>query len=1075
MRCAPAALLVLPIAALVVATGCWEKSQTPEITERDITGPRGESRGYRWATPQAKVSPGGDLTWQPEPYRYEHGPSVRYIDHQAGSDENPGTREAPWKHHPWDARAAADAAACSGVHTYVFKRGATYRGTLRADESGSADEPIRLTCDPSWGEGQARFHGSMLLTDGWRRATPDDAPAGMPEIEKVWVRELGTDFVPRTLWEVRDGRAIRIAVARAPNWRIESYDDPRSGWWEWAEGTQEQVTVDGETRTLLRGHDPEHLTAESADAYDGGRVWSEYTFLMGTPYAARITDYDPRTGSIRFQPVWGPGKTYPMPRYHVVKHNRYFIEDLPHLLDAPGEFWFARLGPHAGRLYVRLPGDRNPNESRLEVGRYLNLIELPSRSHVEISGLSFRYTNVWDPTVRRAMDANADTACVRLTGSGEDVRVRHCTFEHVAKAFVAHAPAPTDRIDRVTFADNDIGHLDHGVISLRDGRRWAQVEPPMGEIVEAAILRNRAVHVGDRPQRSDHSHAIVVRSGQVLEVAGNVLEKVFGAGIFLYGGKEADLRDRPLIRFLVHHNKVADSLLHTNDWGGIEIWQGGPAYVYNNVSVNPGGYWHARYARGGRRGDARFGFAYYLDGQFKSYLFNNIAVGVSSDRADPRANSAATQEVIGFMHAMFNNTFHRFVVGSRKQPNLAERSHYLGNVYMDVGQMVFNHNALSRQNPWDWHSMAYGGNVIVNPPPAIARAGQGATVYDTLADFRERLEAEQALASSVGVPAEKSPFVNAARGDYRPRDDDSPLAGRGVRYFVPWALSRTVGEWHFHHLPGDPTRVLGTHFYMGEEYRERHMYKDVPRNDLRAYGIDGGNYARGPLEDWTDGALVFNGTDRHCVLRQEEIVRDFGYELDGESQTFPGTRRKTLDMDRNSFLIEAVLRVRRGFNDRVILSKRDADGWELDLDEDARPRMSLYLNARPVAQRLCATPLDRGQWRHLLVEVDRTREQGIRFYVDGKASDGEWFGMMPARDASLANPGDLFVGKSRTGNYFAGAIDFLRIARSTLADARTDAAELFAWQFDGPFLKDFTGRPRDRAPDAGAIEFPHPQ
>jgi len=50
-------------------------------------------------------------------------------------------------------------------------------------------------------------------------------------------------------------------------------------------------------------------------------------------------------------------------------------------------------------------------------------------------------------------------------------------------------------------------------------------------------------------------------------------------------------------------------------------------------------------------------------------------------------------------------------------------------------------------------------------------------------------------------------------------------------------------------------------------------------------------------------------------------------------------------------------------------------------------------------------------------------------------------------------------------------LDFLRIAHGTLADADTTIEELYAWEFDGPFLRDFTGRKLAGARrDAGAIE-----
>jgi hypothetical protein len=46
----------------------------------------------------------------------------------------------------------------------------------------------------------------------------------------------------------------------------------------------------------------------------------------------------------------------------------------------------------------------------------------------------------------------------------------------------------------------------------------------------------------------------------------------------------------------------------------------------------------------------------------------------------------------------------------------------------------------------------------------------------------------------------------------------------------------------------------------------------------------------------------------------------------------------------------------------------------------------------------------------------------------------------------------------------------VRISLGTLADAKTDIGELYAWQFNGPFLRDFTGRKPQGKRDAGALE-----
>ena len=146
-------LLWMAVVAFVMA-GCLSPTSTA-------------SAAYSWQEAQAQVTPEGDLLWRPEPFVFRGGDSARYIDYEAGDDASPGTKDAPWKHHPWDAQASGNAAACAGIHTYVFRRGATYRGVLVAKESGAAGDPIRLTSDPSWGEGEAVICGSVQLTGGW--------------------------------------------------------------------------------------------------------------------------------------------------------------------------------------------------------------------------------------------------------------------------------------------------------------------------------------------------------------------------------------------------------------------------------------------------------------------------------------------------------------------------------------------------------------------------------------------------------------------------------------------------------------------------------------------------------------------------------------------------------------------------------------------------------------------------------------------------------------------------------------------------------------------------------------------
>ena len=71
---------------------------------------------------------------------------------------------------------------------------------------------------------------------------------------------------------------------------------------------------------------------------------------------------------------------------------------------------------------------------------------------------------------------------------------------------------------------------------------------------------------------------------------------------------------------------------------------------------------------------------------------------------------------------------------------------------------------------------------------------------------------------------------------------------------------------------------------------------------------------------------------------------------------------------------------------------------------------------------------------------------------------------------SLSNNSDFVVGRSDEG-FFSGRLDFLRVSRGTMAQAETNIRELYSWEFNGPFLRDFFGRHAMKKRDVGAIEY----
>ena len=1045
---------------------------------------------YSWARPHAEVLETGDLAWKPEPFVFEVGESVRYIDYVGGSDDNDGrTPATAWRHHPWDANARGQAAGGGEADTYVFKRGVVYRGALVTDEIvGEPGRPVRLTSDPSWGEGEAKIYGSVAVREGWRRGAEH---ADIPEPDEVWWVDL--DFLPRNVWMVEEsGEVRRLPLARVPNWRPGDVDDVKAEWWQWnnERAHQHRNFVEGPGgQRLYLGIDTENLTRE-ADYYEGATVWTEYGWVMSTPYPARVQVVDTERRGLGFGGQFGG-----VNHYVIVRGARYYLEDKPHYLDDPeGEFWFERRGS-GGRLHVRLPEGLTPEDVTIEAARHRMLIDASRMEHVHISGLTFRFTNVsWDLTevAYEAGERNfvlregPASATIRLMGHGQDVRVSHCRFEHVYRAVFMYPPGEAEHLDSIAVADNDIRYTDGGGIHIEDGALWGHVELKAGLLKDVRVMRNRLHEIGRRPGRFNGGVAIDVSNPRTAELAGNMLSRTWGLGLNMRGGKRGGAAwDVPLVRILAHHNRVIDPLLNNNDFGGIETWQGGPFYLYNNVVGNPGGYRHWGVVLGSD-GPHRFGFAYYMDGAFKNYLFNNIGWGHESDPSSPRGNRAALQEIHSFQNTFFNNTFHNFVKGSRRQAPQGGRNKYLGNVWDTIGSWVFRHadparteaagNEADAGPPADHFALetnAYVGNVFHD----VARFGvfrPSGAWHESFSEAVQALREGGAIEHAMGTVVDRSPLRDAAGHDFRPVAEH---AGRGARVFVPWSLYATVGEWGFYPAGDDPRRIIDEHWYMRPYYVNRGRYHAHPRFPLTAVNVTREDYIDSPLEDWTRGALRFNGRDQYAYVADAKLNGPLAYEVEGRWQRSGEVERRVAEgetftspqVHRSSFLVELYVTAEPGQGEAVLVRKRDEEaGYSVELDEAGRVRFALRAGGEDVAVLTSEAVLADGRWRHVVAEVDR-EARTLTLYVDGEVAASA---AGVTGEVSLANGSDFYVAGTPQGGHLAGAMAFMRISLGTLADARTDIDELYAWQFAGPHRRDFVGAEADERREAGAIQGP---
>ena len=1031
---------------------------------------------WSWNAPHANVSPTGDIEWAPEKFEYQPGATVRYIDFERGSDNKAGSSQASaWKHHPWDPAATGAARSARGVATYVFKRGVVYRGELVCTESGTADEPIRLTSDPRWGRGEAVICGSEIVT-GWQRGGHDK----MPDKAKVWHADL--DYLTRNLWVTdRAGAIVRMKLARTPNWKVSDPEDVMSEWYTWEQPkwweNKNFVSVKGKKMHL--GIDKKVLTGP-ADMYEGANVRTEWGIVMGTPYPTRIEKYYPDRKAVAFQGVWWGSSA------KILTNNRYYIEDKPHFLDEAGEFWVEKRG-NGCRVYARMPRDAAPTQFTVEAGRRFNLVQdvaahkRPKRldvigaggraaldttgvKHLRISGLTFRFFNTyWDLVQPAWMHRDVDNAAIRLEGSCDDVVVSNCVFAHVPFAVKIAGINDKVRSGTVAITDNDISYTDHGAINV------SKAGP---QFDEASILRNKLYMIGLRPYRQSHGHALSAHWIDQLHVAGNVLDRCYGAGLFLFGGKGSGRGgDVPFVREIVHNNKATNTLLAANDWGGIETWQGGPFYVYNNISGNANGYWH--WANRGKPGGARLGFAYYLDGGFKNYLFNNIAWGISDDLNSKLPNHTA------FYHAQptinnsyFGNTAYLFCQGSAWSPS-GGRNIRIGNVYSHILQKVFAHgkqkeDAKAVYKHYPLETIAYARNVFSKVPQTFGiLEGTGAGEMD-FEKFKSVAAEKKLLAGDLGVLATEPVLADPAKHDFRPRRG-SAAVDAGGKVFVPWALYGMVGEYNFRRNNADPNVILDDHWYMADYVVRREDYRKCPVFNLKGVNLTAESYEDGPLEDWTAGALTFDGESQHAELSHAEMTKAYTYSAGKRgTRTASGSQIKCADIQRTNMLLELYFKTKPGFTKGVVISKMGDAGYELSVNASGSVTLTLRAGGA-VSEATCGAKINDGKWHHVVAEVDRQAARAT-IYVDGAKSFEESVSL--GGGASLSNNAPLLVGKGKGGHHFAGSIEFLRICQGTLADASTTIEELYDWQFDGPFLRDFAGRDVVGARrDAGALEY----
>lgn len=974
-------------------------AQIPSLLQPHSSERRKKADGemlYSWETQQAAVLPNGDLQWAPLAFQLVKGNSVKYIDFENGNDNNDGISTASaWQHHPWDNAATGNAKLGSGIQTYVFKRGVVYRGVLTAKESGEAGNPIRLTSDPDWGTGEAGIYGSVKATDGWSKANSTIAP-NIPNPGLVWYKTVsGLENSTKVVCEVSGTGINRVYLARSPNFE-KTPAEPMQKWWSFT----------GKTKTTpLKLTDTKNLVQPDVNFYKGGDVWAiEDAITMCTLWKQRIDNYTPATKTIEVSdPNFGG------------KNCKYYVENTPFMLDVPGEYYYDQSN---GRIFIRLEGDKDPNTTTVEIASKSTLVNISSKNYIEISGLNFGFT-----TCDNLRYGTSDGVATLKISNSSDIVIKNCKFRYLNGGVLAGGTAKN-----FVFSDNDMIYMDDFALFL---------EGPD----EVSILRNNIFEVGTRHLGRWYSSIPAINGTLTVgEIAGNIIEHAWGSGInFAWGKGSGNSANIPFIRGLVHHNKVSHSLQGVNDYGGIESWQGGPVYTYNNISEDAQGWhydWNMPYV-------TSLGYPFYFDGAFKQYVFNNIVRGTATYKT-----SAAYNQVLGFYNMYVHNVAYKVtsLTGSGDGDLATDGyNYYLGNV-CDSSRYQFYHTARASGVPFE----SFGNNFFSGKPFIGNFLSPGGPQYN-FNEFVAKLNTFVPDLGQVGYEASAKVMENPFSFDLSPTAS-SELIDKGVKFFAPFPLSSVVGEWHFQKHKADSSLIKGENFYFTSEFTARESYKNVPKNHLKAYGLSARSFVKGNLEDWDDCALLFDGTKTYCSVASNSTICN------------------NLNLATNNSILECYFKTEPGHTNGTIISKYGTSGYgyQLGLDASGNVVFSIMNNGIVSFSQSGSKVINDGNWHHVLVETNRQLAT-TTVYIDGVPANGASTGVMPI-SASLTNSDNFLIGKNKDGNFFAGTVDFVRISKGTLAAAKTTIEELYKWEFNGPFLRDFAGNEPIGNRDAGALE-----
>jgi hypothetical protein len=459
-----------------------------------------------------------------------------WVDAVSGNDSNNGLSQATAFHTIQHAAELAE----PGTTVHILP--GVYREAVVPAQSGTAAGTIRYVSEG--GPRKAVIRGSDPSSAlQWTRLTSNiiGLPSGVAP-ENIYYADLSTwglTSAPRFVAELDGAGEVvaRLPLAREPDWSVVTDWKYHEFWWA-ADGGKDvagcnpltdpnPISCDAASRSFTqltdRHNDADpagieagnlttlgNLTGATLVALDtdvGGYIFHR-TIVSHDVTAGRITvDENAADGS---QPALGWG-------------SKYYVENLPRLLDSPGEWWYDQ---GSGRLYLWPPASGDPAAQNIEISRRTDGFLLRDRSYITLDGLTIEFFNRQAVYARNNMSEKSHSDVVR------NALLRYADNGVWLSQWVDPNTPVDSTIDGFVLEDSEIAFMDSRALNLSQG--WGTSAEAAAftrpGVLNTVIRGNEMHHLGFRAE-DDNDVGVIITFADHLQFTDNHIHDVARDGV----------------------------------------------------------------------------------------------------------------------------------------------------------------------------------------------------------------------------------------------------------------------------------------------------------------------------------------------------------------------------------------------------------------------------------------------------------------------------------------------------------------------------------------------------------------